>query len=81
MLVTLVLHRGQPASGNAVWWSESPELPGFYAARARLTEVLQVSEAAAMDILRDQGVDTGRVRFRLVLAQEAAASSGIPERT
>jgi hypothetical protein len=34
-----------------------------------------------MDILRDQGIDTGEVRFRLVLAQETGASSGVPERT
>lgn len=81
MLVTLVLHLEQPASGNAVWWSESPDLPGFYATRESLAEVLRASEAAAMHILREQGVDTSEVRFRLMLAQEAGASSGMPERT
>jgi predicted RNase H-like HicB family nuclease len=81
LLVTLVLHLEQPAPGSAVWWAESPELPGSFATREHLAEALQASEDAAMDILRDQGIDTGEVRFRLVLAQETGASSGVPERT
>jgi hypothetical protein len=78
--VTLIFHLEPTKSGTPVWWTESPDLPGFYATREHLAEVLLVSEIAVTDALRDQDLDTSELQFRYVLADEFDTSSGVDAR-
>jgi hypothetical protein len=39
------------------WWSESPDVPGFYGAAEHLPELLIRCEAAVREILAEQGLD------------------------
>lgn len=80
LLVTLMLHLEPTESAEAVWWTESPDLPGFYATREHLAEVLLVSEIAVTDALRDQGTDTSGLQFRHVFVEETHTSSGVDAR-
>jgi hypothetical protein len=40
-----------------VWWADSPEVPGLYAANTSLAALQDEAAAAAIDALTDEGVD------------------------
>ena len=61
MRVRLLL-RLEPAVSGSVWTAESPDVPGFYAARGSLDELVSVVETAVREILREGGW-TGEVAF------------------
>lgn len=53
--IELVIHI-EAANGEAVWWAESPEVPGFSAAAPTLAE-LRTRATAALAELRDDPVE------------------------
>jgi predicted RNase H-like HicB family nuclease len=52
MRVRLFL-RFEPTVSNTVWTAESPDVPGFYAARGSLDELAGVVETAVREILEE----------------------------
>jgi hypothetical protein len=61
MRVRLLL-RLEPTVSSSVWTAESPDVPGFYAARGSLDELVGVVEAAVREILREGGW-SGEIAF------------------
>lgn len=54
MRIRLAL-RSEPAVSGRAWTAESPDVPGFYAARESLDELVVVVEVAVREILQGQG--------------------------
>jgi predicted RNase H-like HicB family nuclease len=63
--VELVIHI-EAADGEAVWWAESPEVPGFSAAAPTLAELRERATAALTEL---QGAPV-RLTERLVGGEE-----------
>jgi hypothetical protein len=55
------------------WWSESPDVPGFYGAAEHLPELIIRCEAAVREILAEQNPDEP-VSFAWALMDSAPAS-------
>ena len=63
---------------RSVWWAESPELPGFYAAADHLPELLTRSEAAVREIVTEEYPDAGETSIRYCLMGGPPASEATP---
>jgi hypothetical protein len=61
------------AGTTSGWWSESPDVPGFYGAAEHLPELIIRCEAAVREILSEQNPDEP-VSFTWVLMDSAPAS-------
>jgi hypothetical protein len=58
MTVTMHAYLEPTGTGEtSSWWSESPDVPGFYAAAEHLPELIIRSEAAVREILAEQSTD------------------------
>jgi predicted RNase H-like HicB family nuclease len=67
MIVTLVIHEEQ-VDQSTMWWAESEDLPGFYAADATLPGLLARSRSAIEEILEERGEDPSTLELRHSLA-------------
>lgn len=61
------------AGESSNWWSESPDVPGFYAAAEHLPELIIRSEAAAREIVAEQNPDEP-VNFTWILMDSGPLS-------
>jgi hypothetical protein len=61
------------AGATATWWSESPDVAGFYGAAEHLPELIIRCEAAVREILAEQHPDEP-VSFSWALMDSAPAS-------
>ena len=63
MQVTIIFHHEPVEPIHPAWWAESPEVPGFFAAREHFVEVEQVAEAALREALGERGIDPTSIEF------------------
>ncbi len=54
--ITLVLHSERLEDGSAVWWAESPQVPGFSATAESLQETITLSKQAILDAIAEREV-------------------------
>jgi hypothetical protein len=76
MRVRLAL-RFEPAVSRSVWTAESPDVPGFYAARESLDELLPVVETAVREILGEHGWP-GEIAFEYEHLRDDPAVPAVP---
>lgn len=77
MAITVYLHVDRIDEGEASWWAESPDLPGFSAAADSMNELCARVQVAIDDLADEGELATNRVDFKL---EETAATSGNPTR-
>ena len=70
MDVRLLIHM-EPADSGLVWWTESPDVPGFSGTGIHLVDARVRSELAILDLLADKGVEDVSFSYELV-------ASGVP---
>jgi hypothetical protein len=74
MNVTMHAYLEPTGDGTASsWWSESPEVPGFYGAAEHLPELIIRCEAAVREIVAEQNPDEP-VSFTWALMDSAPSS-------
>lgn len=76
MRVRLLL-RLEPAVSGSAWTAESPDVPGFYAARGSLDELVAVVETAVREILKEGGW-SGEVAFEYEHLQDEPSVPAVP---
>lgn len=55
MIHRMIVHLERLPSGEASWWTESPDLEGFSASASSLPELTALVEEAVADIVGEQG--------------------------
>lgn len=73
MEVRLLIHV-EPAESGLVWWTESPDVPGFTGTGEHLVDARIRSELAIREVLSERGVDD--VSFAYELVGPGAGSEG-----
>ena len=66
MKVRLLIHI-EPASSGLVWWTESPDVPGFTGAGEHLVETRVRSEIAIREVLAERGIEDVSFSYELVV--------------
>lgn len=66
MHVDLFIHLEQVSPTSAVWWGESPDVPGFSVTAESMAELFTLAEKALRDILNEQGDDLVGITSDLV---------------
>lgn len=66
MEVRLLIHV-EPAESGLVWWTESPDVPGFTGAGEHLVDVRVRSEIAVRELMAERGIADVSFAYELVV--------------
>jgi hypothetical protein len=79
MEVRLLIH-AEPAESGLVWWTESPDVPGFSGTGEHLVDARIRSELAIRDLLADQGIEDVSFTYELIVPGSSSEGPSV-ERT
>lgn len=83
MRVELHCYLEAAEASGAVWWSESPDVPGFHATATHLQDLIAKSRIALEEILRERGEGEEDWELRVLLMdslpETAAEDAGLED--
>lgn len=76
--IRLLIHL-EPTDAGLVWWTESPDVPGFSGTGQHLDDARIRAELAIRQILADQGVEEVSFTYQLVASGELSEGSEVKQ--